>query len=235
MKIRLDKFLSEMGTGSRSQIKREIGRGKVKVNGNTVKKSDIKVDTDTDLVTFCDVPVKYIRCEYFMLNKPSGVISATEDKREKTVLDLITEKKRSGLFPVGRLDKDTEGLLIITNDGELAHKLLSPKHHVEKTYYAKIQGMVNSDDVKHFSEGLDIGDKKLTLPAELKIISAGEQSEIEVTVYEGRFHQIKRMFQAVGKEVLYLKRIRMGTLELDKTLQAGEYRKLKENEVSRLC
>lgn len=235
MRIRLDKFLSEMGVGTRSQIKREIAKGKVKINGSTVKKNDTKIETTTDLVTFCDIPVKYERYEYFMLNKPAGVVSATEDRREKTVLDLITENKRSGLFPVGRLDKDTEGLLIITNNGELAHRLLSPKHHVEKTYFARIRGTITSDDVFKFSEGLDIGDKKPALPAKLKIIYSGDVSEIEVTVYEGRFHQVKRMFQAVGKEVIYLKRIRMGKLALDETLQPGKYRKLNEDEVNRLC
>ena len=189
-------------------------------------------------------PAVYARYEYFMLNKPSGVVSATEDKKEKTVLDLLRSGKssdkgtgmlREDLFPVGRLDKDTEGLLLITNDGELAHRLLSPKKHVDKVYYAEIRGRVGDEDVRLFGLGLDIGDEKATLPAELKIIDPGEISLIQVTVREGRYHQVKRMFRAVGKEVIYLKRLSMGSLVLDEALAPGEFRRLTEEEVERLC
>ena len=166
-----------------------------------------------------------------MLHKPAGVVSATEDNREKTVLDLVRpEDRKNGLFPVGRLDKDTEGLLLLTDDGELAHRLLSPKKHVDKTYYAKIDGQVTEEHVKQFREGLDIGDEKKTLPAVLTILLSGPVSEIEVTIHEGRFHQIKRMFEAVGCKVTYLKRLSMGSLVLDETLPPEEYRPLTEAE-----
>ena len=170
-----------------------------------------------------------------MLYKPAGVISATKDDRDKTVLDLITDKKRNDLFPVGRLDKDTEGLLLITNDGELAHRLLSPKKHVDKVYYAKVQGKVDESDVKAFADGVDIGDDTPTKSADLRILKSEEESEIELTITEGRFHQVKRMFHAVGKEVIYLKRLSMGSLDLDKTLTKGEYRSLTEEEIKKLC
>lgn len=170
-----------------------------------------------------------------MLHKPAGVISATKDDRDKTVLDLITDKKRNDLFPVGRLDKDTEGLLLITNDGELAHRLLSPKKHVDKVYYAKVQGKVDESDVKAFADGVDIGDDTPVKNADLRILKSGEESEIELTITEGRFHQVKRMFHAVGKEVIYLKRLSMGSLALDKTLTKGEYRSLTEEEIKKLC
>ena len=188
-------------------------------------------------------PAVYARYEYFMLNKPSGVVSATEDKKEKTVLDLLrsdkssdagTGMRREDLFPVGRLDKDTEGLLLITNDGDLAHRLLSPKKHVDKVYYADIRGKVDEEDVRMFAQGLDIGDEKATLPAELKILSSGETSRIEVTLREGRYHQVKRMFRAVGKEVIYLKRLSMGSLALDEALAPGEFRRLTDEEVDKI-
>ena len=161
-------------------------------------------------------------------------MSATQDKKEKTVLSLM-ENPRKDLFPAGRLDKDTEGLLLLTNDGGFAHKILSPKKHVDKTYFARIQGRVTQADIESFAEGIDIGEKKRTLPGKLKILSAGEVSEIELTIQEGKFHQVKRMFHAVGKQVLYLKRIQMGNLVLDQTLKPGEYRELTEEETEQLC
>ena len=170
-----------------------------------------------------------------MLNKPAGVISATEDAAARTVLDLIATKKRKDLFPVGRLDKDTEGLLLITNDGELAHRLLSPKKHVDKVYFARIAGRVTEEDREAFAIGVDIGDEKLTLPAELRILCSDEVSEIELTIREGRFHQVKRMFEAVGKEVIYLKRLSMGQLVLDDSLNVGAYRELTKEELKLLC
>ena len=235
MKIRLDKYLADMGKGTRSEVKKAIGKGLVRVNNEIVKKPETKLDTDSDHVLFDGVLVGYAQYEYYMLNKPAGVISATEDKREKTVVDLITKKKRKDLFPVGRLDRDTEGLLLISNDGELAHRLLSPSKHVDKVYYAKIDGKVTIEDVEAFQQGVDIGEEKLTRPAKLRILKSGTQSEIELTICEGKFHQVKRMFQAVGKEVVYLKRLQMGTLILDESLKPGEYRELTEQEIADLC
>lgn len=171
---------------------------------------------------------------YIMLHKPAGVVSATEDRRERTVLDLLGDGCKRDIFPAGRLDKDTEGLLLLTNDGELAHQLLSPRKHVDKTYYVQLQGTLTEEHCTLFTRGLDIGDEKLTLPAGLKILKAGEKSEALVTIQEGRFHQVKRMFQAVGCEVTYLKRLSMGPLVLDETLERGSYRALTEQEVRQL-
>lgn len=224
-----------MGKGTRSEVKKVISKGLVRVNNVIVKKPETKLDTDSDHVLFDGVLVGYAQHEYYMLNKPAGVISATEDKREKTVIDLIIERKRKDLFPVGRLDRDTEGLLLISNDGELAHRLLSPSKHVDKVYYAKIDGEVTIEDVEAFQQGVDIGEEKLTRPAKLRVLKSGTQSEIELTICEGKFHQVKRMFQAVGKEVVYLKRLQMGTLILDESLKPGEYRELTEQEIADLC
>ena len=224
-----------MGKGTRSEVKKAISKGLVRVNNVIVKKPETKLDTDSDHVLFDGVLVGYAQHEYYMLNKPAGVISATEDKREKTVIDLIIERKRKDLFPVGRLDRDTEGLLLISNDGELAHRLLSPSKHVDKVYYAKIDGEVTIEDVEAFQQGVDIGEEKLTRPAKLRVLKSGTQSEIELTICEGKFHQEKRMFQAVGKEVVYLKRLQMGTLILDESLKPGEYRELTEQEIADLC
>lgn len=178
--------------------------------------------------------VAYAEYEYYMLNKPAGVVSATEDKNDSTVLDLIDEKQRKDLFPVGRLDKDTEGLLLITNDGELAHQLLSPKKHVDKVYFARIDGKVTEEDVRKFAEGLEIGEEKPILPAHLEILKSEEISKIRLTIREGKFHQVKRMFHAVGKEVIYLKRLQMGSLVLDPRLALGEYRELTGQELEAL-
>ena len=235
MRIRLDKYLADMGCGTRSQVKREIAGGSVMVNGAPARRPEDKIDTEKDSVVFRGSPVGYVEYEYFMLNKPAGVVSATEDRKERTVLDLIDARQRKDLFPVGRLDKDTEGLLLITNDGEMAHRLLSPKKHVDKVYYARVAGRITEEHVKLFAEGVDIGDEKPTLPAELTVLSSGEISEIELVIREGRFHQVKRMFQAAGGEVTYLKRLRMGSLVLDGELEPGEYRKLTEEEVRALC
>ena len=235
MRIRLDKYLADMGCGTRSQVKREIAGGSVMVNGAPARRPEDKIDTEKDSVVFRGSPVGYVEYEYFMLNKPAGVVSATEDRKERTVLDLIDARQRKDLFPVGRLDKDTEGLLLITNDGEMAHRLLSPKKHVDKVYYARVAGRITEEHVKLFAKGVDIGDEKPTLPAELTVLSSGEISEIELVIREGRFHQVKRMFQAAGGEVIYLKRLRMGSLVLDGGLEPGEYRKLTEEEVRALC
>ena len=233
--IRLDKFLSEMSGWTRSEVKKIVRTGSVTVDGNEVKKPETKIDEKLSIVSVDGRQIKYNKYEYYMLNKPAGVISATEDKREKTVIDLIIERKRKDLFPVGRLDRDTEGLLLISNDGELAHRLLSPSKHVDKVYYAQIDGEVTIEDVEAFQQGVDIGEEKLTRPAKLRVLKSGTQSEIELTICEGKFHQVKRMFQAVGKEVVYLKRLQMGTLILDESLKPGEYRELTEQEIADLC
>lgn len=231
--MRLDKYLAEMGVGTRQEVKKQIRQGKAAVNGTVVKAADTKIDETSDEVTICGRNISYVSYEYYMLNKPAGVVSATEDRRDTTVIDLIKEKKRKDLFPVGRLDKDTEGLLLITNDGDLAHRLLAPKKHVDKVYYAKIDGMVTEEDVKRFAEGIDIGaeEEEMTRPAKLDIMKSAEESEIRLTIHEGKFHQVKRMFLAVGKEVTYLKRERMGTLCMDENLKPGEYRLLTEEEI----
>lgn len=232
--IRLDKYLADMSIGTRQEVKKYIRQGRVKINEDIIKKPEYKIREDEDEVTFDGAPVAYETFEYYMLNKPAGVISATEDKRDKTVLDLIKEKKRKDLFPVGRLDKDTEGLLLITNDGALAHRLLSPKKHVDKCYYAEISGGVTEDDVRVFKERINIGtqeEPEWTMPAELKILEKDTVSRIRLTIREGKFHQVKRMFLAVGKEVVYLKRERMGALVLDEELAPGEYRKLTDSEL----
>ena len=233
--MRLDKYLCETGFGTRSQVKDLLKKGQVMVNGEVVKKPELKINETTDQILCQGKKASYQKNIYLMLHKPAGVVSATEDNLEKTVLDLVRpEDRKNGLFPVGRLDKDTEGLLLLTDDGELAHRLLSPKKHVDKTYYAKIDGQVTEEHVKQFREGLDIGDEKKTLPAVLTILLSGPVSEIEVTIHEGRFHQIKRMFEAVGCKVTYLKRLSMGSLVLDETLPPEEYRPLTEAELEGL-
>ncbi len=233
--IRLDKYLADMGFGTRAEVKKYVRQGKVKIDGRVVKSPEEKVDVEIQTVSYLDQLVTYKIFEYYMLNKPAGVISAATDTREKTVVDLIEEKKRKDLFPVGRLDKDTEGLLLITNDGELAHRLLSPKRHVDKVYYAKVKGVVTEKDVKAFSEGVSLGQGEMAKPAALEILTSDEISEIRLTIQEGKFHQVKRMFQSVGKEVVYLKRLSMGTLVLDESLPLGAYRRLTREEIEQLC
>jgi len=230
--VRLDKYLASMGKGTRSEVKGYIRKGRVKVDGKVVKSSDLKLDSVKSEVYLDNTKVEYVTYEYYMLNKPAGVISATTDNYNKTVVELITDSKNKDIFPVGRLDKDTEGLLLITNDGDLAHRLLSPKNHVGKVYYARVQGLVTKNDVEQFAEGIKLDDDFTTLPAQLKIIEAGEISTIEVTIYEGKFHQIKRMFESVDKEVIYLKRVSMGNLILDETLAPGEFRELTKEELA---
>ena len=233
--IRLDKYLADMSIGTRTGVKKLIRQGKVKIDDVVVKTPEYKLDTASQKVYCEGKEVGYTKYEYYMLHKPAGFVSATTDARDKTVLELITDKKRKDLFPVGRLDKDTEGLLLITNDGELAHKLLAPKKHVDKLYYAKVEGVVTEEDVEAFAEGVDIGEGEITRPAVLEILKSDEISEIHLTIQEGKFHQVKRMFEAVGKKVIYLKRISMGTLVLDKNLKLGEYRMLTEEELEHLC
>lgn len=232
-KIRLDKFLADMGIGTRSEVKTLVKKGQISVNNAIVRQPELKISPDIDNVCYNGERISYAEFEYYMLNKPAGCVSATEDRMHKTVLDII-QSARKDLFPVGRLDIDTEGLLLLTNDGELAHRLLSPRHHVPKTYYAKVDGIVTAEDSRKFAEGLDIGEKQNTLPAKLQILKAGDVSEIMITITEGKYHQVKRMFEAVGKQVLYLKRLSMGSLSLDEALATGEYRKLTPEEIAEL-
>lgn len=235
--MRLDKYLADMGEGTRQEVKKQIRRGSVTVNGETVRSPERKVGEE-DQVCLDGRQVSYAKMEYFMLNKPAGVVSATEDRRDRTVLDLIADRKRKDLFPVGRLDKDTEGLLLITNDGELSHRLLSPRRHVDKTYYVEVKGCATEVTKRAFLEGVDIGtveEPLVTMPADLEILEAGQDlSRVRLTIREGKFHQVKRMFQAQDMEVLYLKRESMGPLRLDESLAPGEYRLLAEDEIKRL-
>ena len=230
--MRLDKFLSECGICSRSESKIFIKKGMITVNGKKAAKGEEKIDPDNDEIMFKGQKIIYAEFEYYMLNKPAGVVSATEDKNDKTVIDLVPKPHAKDIFPVGRLDKDTEGLLIITNDGETAHRLLSPKKHVDKTYFVRtLGGEIGTEEVEKLENGVDIGEEKLTLPAEIEILKNGEISESLLTIREGKFHQVKRMFKAVGREVIYLKRISMGNIKLDESLEKGECRKLSEDEI----
>ena len=222
-----------MGAGTRSELKKAVRAGRVTVNGETVRDASRHV-CGNDAVCLDGRTIAYEKYVYYMLYKPAGVVSATEDPRERTVIDLIAEKSeepiRTDLFPVGRLDKDTEGLLLITNDGELAHRLLSPRRHVDKVYYARLDGPVGGEEKRLFAQGFRVDDTLTALPAELEILAP--QDEVRGTVREGKFHQIKRMFAAVGREVLYLKRLSMGPLILDETLGPGGYRRLTGEEES---
>lgn len=231
--MRLDKFLCENGCGTRSQVKQLVKQGRVCVNGLSCKSADLKIDENNDTVSVDGRALNYAKFVYYMFHKPAGCVSATKDNHDKTVLDFIKkEDRKADLFPVGRLDKDTEGLLLITNDGGLAHRLLSPKKHVPKTYYVKIKSPLSEADVKRLEEGVDIGEEKETLPANVEVL---EETKILLTISEGKFHQVKRMLLAVGNEVLYLKRLSMGSLKLDENLKAGEYRALTGEEIEKLC
>ncbi len=228
-KLRLDKYLAEMGCGTRSEVKNAVRKGRVFINDAIEKSPDRKVDTKKDKIFFDHRLISYVSMEYYMLNKPAGVVSATEDGHCQTVLDLIDQKQRKDLFPVGRLDKDTEGLLLITNDGALCHQLLSPKKHVEKVYYVEVDSAIPIEAVQQFQMGVDIGEKQITLPAKLEILT---ETTAYLTICEGKFHQVKRMFEAIGNTVTYLKRMSMGSLDLDPTLACGQYRPLTDLEIS---
>lgn len=233
--MRIDKFLSNMGYGSRKEVKILLKSKAVEVNGETVRDPKVHVDETKDEVSVGGEKVEYAEFIYLLMNKPPGVISATEDKYDETVIDLLgPDEQQYEPFPVGRLDKDTEGLLLLTNDGKLAHELLSPKKHVDKRYFAKIDGVVTAEDGEAFKRGVMLDDGYTTKSAQLEILKSAAQSEIELTITEGKFHQVKRMFQSVGKEVVYLKRLSMGALELDPSLELGEYRHLTEEELDSL-
>ena len=231
-KMRVDKLLSNVGVASRAELKKYCKQGLISVNGKVINNPGVQVDSENDDVRFNGEKIVYREFVYIMLNKPDGYISATYDKYDPIVLDLIDQSYLVfEPFPVGRLDKDTEGLLVLTNDGQLAHRVLSPKKHVPKTYYAKIQGKVTEEDILAFEKGVILDDGHETMPSQLKILKSDDMSEIELTIHEGKFHQVKRMFESVGKKVVYLKRLSMGKLKLDESLKLGEYRELTEEEV----
>ena len=243
--IRLDKYISETAGLSRSQAKQYIKKGRVTVDGMTVKAPEQKLDPDSACVMADGKPCSYQKYIYLMLNKPAGVVSATRDPGEKTVIDCVDSADRQGhnIFPVGRLDKDTEGLVLLTDDGALAHRLLSPGKHVDKYYYAVIDKELGEAEALAVERGLDIGDDRRTLPAHLEMIGAADWTKNDytgpvfaagITIQEGRFHQVKRMMRALGARVLYLKRERMGSLKLDPGLKPGEYRPLTAGEVEML-
>lgn len=229
--MRLDKFLCQAGGVTRSEAKQLLKKGLVTVNGQVEKNGDGKIDETADAVTLRGRLLSYEEYHYYLLHKPAGVITATEDKKEKTVLDLLKGVDTKGLFPVGRLDKDTEGLLLITDNGELSHKLLSPKKHVNKTYLVKLRQNISAEDAAKLENGVDIGDDAPTLPAVVEILS---EKEILLTIREGRFHQVKRMLTAVENEVLYLKRLTMGPLSLPEDLPLGDFRPLAKEEIEQL-
>lgn len=233
--MRIDKLLANSGFGSRKDVKKLLKSGAVLCNDAKISDPKAHVDPDNDRITVYGEAVQYREFIYVMMNKPKGYISATEDDRLKTVLDLLEpEDAHMKPFPVGRLDRDTEGLLVLTNDGQLAHDVLAPKKHVPKTYYAIIDGAVDEVDIERFKQGVTLDDGYVTKPGELTIIKSGQQSEIELIITEGKFHQVKRMFESVGKKVLYLKRIAMGALVLDENLELGEYREMTEEELALL-
>lgn len=233
--MRLDKLLANMGYGSRKEVKQLLKQKAVTVDGAYVKDAALHVDPEQQMVSVFEERVVYTEFVYLMMNKPPGVISATEDLRDETVIDLLEPlQQHFQPFPVGRLDKDTEGLLLLTNDGVLAHNLLSPKKHVPKVYYAQIEGVVTEEDVEKFANGVELDDGYVTKPGKLVILKSAQQSEIELMIQEGKFHQVKRMFEAVGKRVTYLKRISMGSLTLDENLALGEYRELTTEELNGL-
>ncbi len=244
--MRLDKYLSGMSVGTRSEVKKLIKSGRVFVQKQPVLRPEYQVEKD-DIVEVDGEQITYVEYEYYMMNKPQGCVCAVSDQRDTTVIELIGGAAVRKIFPVGRLDKDTEGLLLLTNDGALSHMLLSPKRHVWKEYLVKADGEVTQDDVRHLEEGVEIGDKTPTLPARVTVLSGKENvltgqervdaartTWLKLSIREGRYHQIKRMMAAVGKPVIYLKRLSMGGLMLDDSLQPGQYRPLTEEEIRKI-
>lgn len=241
--MRLDRYLSENGCGTRSEIKKELKKGAAAVNGSVVRDGSAQVPEGAR-VTWHGEGIAGDALVYYMLHKPAGVITATRDPKQRTVMDLLPERRRKDLYPVGRLDRDTEGLLLITNDGPLGHRLLAPGKHVDKTYEALVRGTVTDREVARFREGIDIDDADgafTALPAELEILGTepgggedGALTRVRVTIREGKYHQVKRMFAAAGAEVVYLKRLSMGPLQLDPALAPGECRRLTEEEATAL-
>lgn len=229
--MRLDRYLCELNTGTRSQVREFIKKGLVSVNGQIVRAADCKIDEQKDQVTLQGKSLTYQKFVYYMLNKPQGVVSATQDNTAGTVVELLAAEGRKDLFPVGRLDKDTEGLLLLTNDGELAHRLLSPKKHVDKTYQVTAVHALGQEDIRRLEQGVDIGEDRMAMPAKVEILS---ENSFLLTIQEGKYHQVKRMLQAVDNQVTALKRIRFGGISLDEGLAPGEYRPLTLQEEKRL-
>ena len=234
MNIRLDKYLADMSVGTRTKVKQYVKAGRIKVNDKMVKDSAVKIVTEKDRVLFDDAPVIYIDYEYYMLNKPAGVLTAVTDFKEKTVLDLIISSRKD-LFPVGRLDRDTMGLLLITNNGELSHNMLSPKKHVDKKYYVELNDTLTEEMCRQITEGVWIEKDTIPRPAILEVLdNVPGRIRVNLTIHEGRFHQVKKMFEAVGRRVIFLKRVEFGPLKLDENLKYGEYRKLNDKEMTLL-
>ncbi|MCR5102792.1 MAG: rRNA pseudouridine synthase [Butyrivibrio sp.] len=234
--MRIDKLLCDLGYGTRKQVKEQIKNGMVSVNGEVVLKPEFHVDENKDLLMFNGKEISFSKYHYFMLNKPQGVLSSREKGPTPTVIDLLADENCKNLSPVGRLDKDTEGLLLITDDGKLSHNLLSPKKHVDKTYEVHLKNTITEEDIKKLEDGIDIGDDKKTLPAKC-ILSDDDENGYPVillTIHEGRFHQVKRMLEAVENEVVFLRRLSMGSLQLDEDLEPGEYRELTKVELDNL-
>ena len=235
--MRLDKYLVACAVGSRTEVKNFLKTGRVTVNGKKAKSAKLQINEDTDEICFDGEKLDYEEFVYYMMNKPQGVISATEDTKHKTVLDLLDDYARAKeVFPVGRLDIDTHGLLLLTNDGKLAHALLSPKRHVDKTYMAQVKGVMTDTDVETFAKGIPLKDFTCQ-PSKLELVSIDtekNQSLVRVTIAEGKFHQVKRMVAYCGKEVVDLQRLTMGTLTLDEDLKRGEWRRLSKEELEGL-
>lgn len=241
--MRLDKFLSELNIGTRKQIKEYVKNGRCTVNGIPATKADVHIDENSDEIAFDKVPLRYSKYHYYLLNKPVGVVSATRDGRNETVLDLLAGENVKGLSPCGRLDIDTEGLLLLTDDGDLIHKLLSPRKHVDKVYEVHISKPLDEAEIKKLESGVNIGDKNedgsidYTLPAKVQILDDLDENKnpvILLTIHEGRFHQVKRMLEAVDNEVVFLRRLSMGSLTLDDDLKPGDYRELTDQEINEL-
>lgn len=231
--MRLDKFLASAGIGSRTEVKNILKKGRVRVNGTFIKDPSYSVDENKDTVLLDNSPVVFEQYRYYMFNKPAGCVSATKDGLSQTVIDYLKGENTKDLFPVGRLDKDTEGLLLITNDGKLAHNLLSPKKHVDKMYHAYVDKKLTGEELETFKTGIEIGDDTPTLPAKISLIENNDKPGLylyEVIIHEGRYHQVKRMFEAFGSNVVYLRRLSIGPLVLDESMAEGMYRRLTDEE-----
>ena len=232
MTERLDKLIASQGKLSRSDVKKMVKSGRVTVDGAVVKSADIKVDADKSVISVDGKALNYKKNIYIMLNKPQGVISASNDKTQKTVVDLVPpEIYRDGLFPAGRLDGDTVGFVLITDDGDFAHRILSPKNHIMKTYHATLRSPLTEEDISAFKNGIELSDGTLCLEAEVRMLEKTDEPIAEVKICEGKYHQVKRMFAALGNKVLYLKRVRMGGLDLDESLEEGQCREITAEEL----
>lgn len=233
MMERLDKLIASQGKLSRSDVKKMVKSGRVTVDGAVPKSADIKVDAEKSVIALDGKELCYKKHIYIMLNKPQGVISASNDKTQKTVVDLVpAELYRDGLFPAGRLDGDTVGFVLITDDGDFAHRILSPKNHIMKTYHATLRAPLTDEDIEHFKKGVELSDGTLCLEAEVRMLSDTEDPIAEVKICEGKYHQVKRMFAALGNKVVYLKRVKMGQLDLDPALAEGQCRELTDYELT---